>query len=60
MTAAMGLRGFRPNLAGESASSFEDLAPFPPKINLAVGVDKYEPFRQALFCCAAALRLGIA
>ena len=31
MTAAMGLRGFRLNLAVESASSFEDLAALAPR-----------------------------
>lgn len=49
MTAAMGLRGFRLNLAVESASSFEDLAALAPKIKEAVGEEKYEPLRKALF-----------
>ena len=49
MTAALGLRGFRLNLAVESASSFEDLAALAPKIKEAVGEAKYEPLRKALF-----------
>ena len=49
MTATMGLRGFRLNLAVESASSFEDLAALAPKIKEAVGEEKYEPLRKALF-----------
>ena len=49
MTAALGLRGFRLNLAVESASSFEDLAALAPKIKEAVGEEKYEPLRKALF-----------
>ena len=49
MTAALGLRGFRLNLAVESASSFEDLAALALKIKEAVGESKYEPLRKALF-----------
>ena len=49
MTAALGLRGFRLNLAVESASSFEALAALAPKIKAAVGEAKYEPLRKALF-----------
>ena len=49
MTATLGLRGFRLNLAVESASSFEDLAALAPKIKEAVGEEKYEPLRKALF-----------
>lgn len=49
MTAALGLRGFRLNLAVEAASSFEDLAALAPKIKEAVGEAKYEPLRKALF-----------
>lgn len=49
MTAALGLRGFRLNLAVESTSSFEDLAALAPKIKEAVGEAKYEPLRKALF-----------
>jgi hypothetical protein len=49
MTAALGLRGFRLNLAVEAASSFEDLAALAPKIKDAVGEAKYEPLRKALF-----------
>lgn len=49
LTASLGLRGFRLNLAVESASSFEDLAALAPKIKEAVGEAKYEPLRKALF-----------
>lgn len=49
LTASLGLRGFRLNLAVESASSFEDLAALAPKIKEAVGDAKYEPLRKALF-----------
>jgi hypothetical protein len=49
LTAAMGLRGFRLNLAVEGASSFEDLAALAPKIRDAVGDDKFARLDKALF-----------
>ena len=49
LTAAMGLRGFRLNLAVEGAGSFEDLAALAPKIREAVGDEKYERLEKALF-----------
>lgn len=49
LTAAMGLRGFRLNLAVEGAGSFEDLAALAPRIREAVGDDKFARLEQALF-----------
>lgn len=49
LTAAMGLRGFRLNLAVEGAGSFDDLAALAPKIREAVGDAKYERLEKALF-----------
>lgn len=49
LTAAMGLRGFRLNLAVEGAGSFEDLAALAPKIREAVGDAKFERLDKALF-----------
>ncbi len=49
LTAGLGLRGFRLNLAVEGAGSFDDLAALAPKIREAVGDDKFERLDQALF-----------
>lgn len=49
LTAGLGLRGFRLNLAVEGASSFEDLAALAPKIREAVGDDKFQRLDEALF-----------
>lgn len=49
LTAALGLRGFRLNLAVEGAGSFEDLATLAPKIREAVGDAKFERLDKALF-----------
>lgn len=49
LTAGLGLRGFRLNLAVEGASSFEDLAALAPKIREAVGDAKFQRLDKALF-----------
>lgn len=49
LTAGLGLRGFRLNLAVEGAGSFDDLAALAPKIREAVGDDKFERLDHALF-----------
>ncbi len=49
LTAGLGLRGFRLNLAVEGASSFEDLAALAPKIREAVGDAKFQRLDAALF-----------
>lgn len=49
LTAAMGLRGFRLNLAVEGAGSFEDLAALAPRIREAVGDEKFARLDKALF-----------
>ncbi|RZJ58110.1 MAG: hypothetical protein EON49_14505 [Acidovorax sp.] len=49
LTAGLGLRGFRLNLAVEGAGSFDDLAALAPKIREAVGDAKFERLDQALF-----------
>lgn len=48
LTAGLGLRGFRLNLAVESCTSFEELLAVAPKIRDAVGDDKYRPLDNAL------------
>ena len=48
LTSAMGLRGFRLNLAVEGAGSFEQLAALAPKIREAVGPEKFLPLALAL------------
>ena len=48
LTSAMGLRGFRLNLAVEGACSFEQLAALAPKIREAVGPEKFRPLGLAL------------
>jgi len=49
LTAGLGLRGFRLNLAVEGAGSFSDLAALAPKIREAVGDAKFARFDKALF-----------
>lgn len=49
LTAGLGLRGFRLNLAVEGAGSFEDLAALAPKIREAVGDAKFARLDKALF-----------
>jgi hypothetical protein len=48
LTAAMGLRGFRLNLAVEGAGTYEKLLEVAPKIRDAVGADKFQPLENAL------------
>ena len=48
LTSAMGLRGFRLNLAVEGAGSYEQLAALAPKIREAVGPEKFLPLALAL------------
>jgi hypothetical protein len=48
LTSAMGLRGFRLNLAVEGAGSYEALAALAPKIREAVGPEKFLPLAMAL------------
>lgn len=49
ITASLGLRGFRLNLAVEGASGFEELAALAPKIREAVGDAMYARLEKALF-----------
>jgi len=49
LTASLGLRGFRLNLAVEGTGSFEDLAALAPKIRAAVGDAKFARLDKALF-----------
>ncbi|WP_416400156.1 hypothetical protein [Alicycliphilus denitrificans] len=49
LTASLGLRGFRLNLAVEGTTGFESLAALAPKIRDAVGEAKYERLERALF-----------
>ena len=48
LTSAMGLRGFRLNLAVEGAGSYDQLAALAPRIREAVGPEKYLPLALAL------------
>lgn len=48
ITASLGLRGFRLNLAVEAATGYEDLRDLLPKIREAAGVDRTKPLEQAL------------
>ncbi|MBC5766167.1 hypothetical protein [Ramlibacter albus] len=48
LTAGLGLRGFRLNLAVEAATSYEDLLAVAPKIRDAVGDEKFRPLDNAL------------
>ncbi|RCX09819.1 hypothetical protein [Extensimonas vulgaris] len=49
LTAGLGLRGFRLNLAVESAHGYADLATLAPKIRDAVGDAKYAALARVLF-----------
>ncbi|HEY9209152.1 hypothetical protein [Acidovorax soli] len=49
LTAGLGLRGFRLNLAVEGAGSFDGLAALAPKIRDAVGDAKFARLEKALF-----------
>lgn len=49
LTAGLGLRGFRLNLAVEGAGSFQGLAALAPKIREAVGSARYAALERALF-----------
>jgi hypothetical protein len=48
LTAGLGLRGFRLNLAVEGATSYEDLVALAPRILEAVGVEKFKPLHRVL------------
>lgn len=49
LTAGLGLRGLRLNLAVEAAASYEGLAALAPRIRDAVGEARYAPLQKALF-----------
>ncbi len=48
ITAKLGLRGFKLNLAVEAAQGFEGLTQLLPKIRAAVGDERVQPLRDAL------------
>lgn len=48
ITSKLGLRGFKLNLAVESAQGFEGLSALLPKIRAAVGDERVQPLREAL------------
>lgn len=48
LTSALGLRGFRLNLAVEAARSFEDLVAVAPRIRDAVGPERFAPLDEVL------------
>ena len=48
LTAQLGLRGFRLNLAVEAAGSYEQLLAVAPRIRDAVGPEKFKPLDNAL------------
>ena len=48
LTASLGLRGVRLNLAVEAASSYDDLLALSTKIRDAVGADEFAPLGAAL------------
>ncbi|RYF75543.1 MAG: hypothetical protein EOO22_04480 [Comamonadaceae bacterium] len=48
LTASLGLRGFKLNLAVEGAGRYEDLVALAPKIRAAVGVERAAPLDRAL------------
>ena len=48
ITAKLGLRGFKLNLAVEAADGFEGLRELLPKIRAAVGDERVQPLRDAL------------
>ncbi len=49
LTSNLGLRGFRLNLAVESAGDLEKLKDLAPKIKEAVGVEKFKELENALY-----------
>ncbi len=49
LTGALGLRGFRLNLAVEGAGNLEALKDLAPKIKEAVGVEKFRELENALY-----------
>lgn len=49
LTGGLGLRGFRLNLAVESAGDLEKLKDLAPKIKEAVGVEKFRDLEDALY-----------
>ena len=49
LTSNLGLRGFRLNLAVESAADLEKLKDLAPKIKEAVGVEKFRELEDALY-----------
>lgn len=49
LTSNLGLRGFRLNLAVESAGDLEKLKDLAPKIKEAVGVEKFRELEDALY-----------
>ena len=49
LTAGLGLRGFRLNLAVEAANDLAKLQHLAPKIRVAVGPDKYQELDRALY-----------
>ena len=48
LTSALGLRGFRLNLAVEAAGDFDKLNELAPRIKDAVGAEKYQELHDAL------------
>ncbi len=48
LTASLGLRGFRLNLAVEAAGNYEQLLELAPRIREAVGAEKFVPLDKAL------------
>ncbi len=48
LTAGLGLRGFRLNLAVEAAGNYDQLLELAPRIREAVGPEKYRPLGDAL------------
>ena len=48
LTASLGLRGLRLNLAVEAAGSYEDLVALAPRIRDAVGAERFAPLENAL------------
>lgn len=49
LTAGLGLRGFRLNLAVEASGSLEKLKELAPRIKEAVGADKFKELEDALY-----------
>lgn len=49
LTAALGLRGFRLNLAVEAAGDLDKLRELAPRIKEAVGADKFRELEDALY-----------